>query len=209
VRLSPLAALLVAASATSHAHAGSCEELVRSARAHEASGDRDIALHQYDDAVSLDPTCSAAWLGLGALRVRTGNVAEAERVYSTALRHLPNLTGAMEGRARIRWQLGRVQEAEDDMERFVETALTGATDTRTALAGLVELAAWYASAHRDPAQLAVWRRIAALALGTDEALEARARTNITALVIVVGSADPVTHPPRVDLLRSVAARLRR
>jgi tetratricopeptide (TPR) repeat protein len=197
-------ALLIAAG---RARAGSCEELVKSARGHEARGEGDIALRQYHEAVSLDPTCSDGWLGLGALRVRTGDPAEAERVYTSALQHLPTLTGAIAGRARSRWSLGRSEEAEDDMRRYVDTAIT--TDVRAALQALVELASWYASIHRAPAQLASWRRIAALAHGTDDALEGRARTTIEALVLVVGSADPVTHPPRIDLLRSVAARLRR
>jgi tetratricopeptide (TPR) repeat protein len=204
--------------AAAHAHASSCDGLVQSARSHESSGEPDIALRQYNDAVSLDPTCASAWLGLGALRARTGDAAEAERVYSAALSHLPSLTSAIAGRARLRWQLGRTEEAEDDMRRYVDGAVT--TDVRAALSALVEVASWYGSVHRAPAQLATWRRVAALARGADPALEAKARTTIEALVLVVGPADPVTHPPAssneatraryafVELLRSVAARLR-
>jgi tetratricopeptide (TPR) repeat protein len=197
--------VLAVSGVAARATAGSCEELVRSARAHETHGETDIALRQYNDAVSLDPTCGDAWLGLGALRTKTGDVAEAERVYTSALTHVPSLTGAIAARARTRWQLGRPDEAQDDMLRYVDTE----GDKRTALAGLVELATWYATVHRDPAQLTIWRRIAALADGNDDALAKRARATIEALVLVVGPADPVTHPPRVDLLRSVAARLRR
>src|SRR5450631_4041375 len=80
--------------------ASSCDELVRSARAHEARAENDVALRQYNDAVSLDPTCSEGWLGLGALRAKTGDVAEAERVYNTALTHVPTLASAIAGRAR-------------------------------------------------------------------------------------------------------------
>ena len=189
------------------ASASSCDELVRSAKAHEAAGDNDRALHVYNDAVSLDPTCAAAWLGLGALRAKTGDAAEAERVYDAALSHLPSLADAIAGRARSRWHLGRGSEAEDDMRDYVERSAPN--DRRAALAGLVELASWYAQTNRAPAQLACWRRIAVLAHGFDDALEARARATAEALVIVVGPADPVTHPPRVDLLRSVVARLRR
>jgi len=57
-------------------------------------------------------------------------------------------------------------------------------------------------------QLASWRRVASLAHGHDDALETRARATIAALVLVVGPADPVTHPPLLSLLRSVVARLR-
>jgi tetratricopeptide (TPR) repeat protein len=189
------------------ASASSCDDLVRSAKAHEAAGDSDVALRVYNDAVRLDPTCAAAWLGLGNLRAKTGDAAEAERVFDAALTHVPSLPEAIAGRARSRWRLGRGSEAEDDMKEFVERSVPN--DPHAALAGLVELASWYAATNRPPAQLACWRRIAALAHGVDDALEARAKTTVRALAIVVGDADPVTHPPardlRRDLLRSVAA----
>ena len=126
--------------------------------------------------------------------------------YDAALTHVPTLAAAVAGRARARWNLGHAEQAEDDMRGYADKLAT--TDARAALAALVELSSWYAAEHRAPAQLACWRRIADLAHGVDAALEARAKTTATALAIVVGPADPVTHPPRVDLLRSVAARLR-
>jgi len=187
------------------AAAGSCDELVKSAKAHDASGDHDVALRQYNEAVSLDPTCAEAWLGLGSLRARMGDAAVAERVYDAALTHVPSLAAAIAGRARSRWSLGHAEEAEGDLRVYAEKL--AATDVRAALAAFVELASWYAAQNRAPAQLACWRRIEALAHGTDGALEARARTTAAALVIVVGPVDPVTHPPRRGLLRSVAARL--
>ncbi len=186
--------------------ASSCEELVRSARAHESTGESDVALRQYNEAVTLDATCAAAWLGLGDLRAKTGDAAEAERVYNTALLHVPALQTAIAGRARARWRLGRAEEAAEDMRAFAERAAP--SNPRAALAGLVELASWYASLHQAPAELACWRRIASLAHAVDGALETRARTTSEALAIVVGPADPVTHPPRSDLLRSVVARFR-
>jgi tetratricopeptide (TPR) repeat protein len=189
------------------ASAGSCDELVRSAKGHEGAGETDVALRMYNEAVTLDPTCADAWLGLGALRARTGDAAEAERVYDAALSHVPSLVGAIAGRARSRWRLGRGPEAEGDMRDYVERSAPN--DPRAALSGLVELASWYAQTNRPPAQLACWRRIAVLAHGVDDALEARARATAEALAILVGPADPVTHPPRVDLLRSVAAQAAR
>ena len=185
------------------AEAGSCDELVRSAKAHETAGETDVALRVYNDAVRLDPTCTNAWLGLGNLRAKTGDAAEAERVFDAALSHVPALSDAIAGRARSRWRLGRGPEAEEDMRQYVERSAPN--DPRAALAGLVELASWYAAMNRPPAQLACWRRVAALAHGVDDALETRAKTTVRALSLVVGPADPVTHPPRKDLLRSVAA----
>ena len=188
------------------ARAGSCDELVASARAHEKGGEPEIALRQYNDAVVLDPTCSAAWLGLGSLRARTGDPAEAERVYEAALTHVPSLAEAVAGRARARRQLGRAQEAEDDMRAYAD-GLASRGEARGSLAAWVELASWLGAENRPPAELACWRRIAELAQTLDPALESRARATVSALVWVVGDADPVTHPPRRDLLRSVAARL--
>ncbi len=185
------------------AFASSCDELVRSARSHEKQNEADVALRQYNDAVTLDPTCADAWLGLGDLRAKTGDAAEAERVYNTALLHVPDLQAAIAGRARARWRLGRADEAADDMRAFVDRSAP--SDPRAALAGLVELASWYASLHQAPAELACWRRVAAVAVGVDEALAQRARTTARALSIIVGPADPVAQPPRRDLLRSVAS----
>lgn len=195
--------MLVVIARRASASASSCDELVRSAKAHETAGENDVALRVYNDAVRLDATCAAAWLGLGNLRARTGDAAEAERVFDAALAHVPSFPEAIAGRARSRWRLGRGSEAEEDMRQFVDRSAPN--DPHAALAGLVELAGWYAAMNRPPAQLACWRRISSLAHGVDDALEARAKTTVRALSIVVGEADPVTHPPRRDLLRSVAA----
>ena len=91
------------------------------------------------------------------------------------------------------------------MRGYAERLAT--SNPHAALAAYVELASWLAAENRPPAQLACWRRIAELARGVDAALEARARATAYALVLVVGPADPVTHPPRAGLLRSLAARL--
>jgi tetratricopeptide (TPR) repeat protein len=185
----------------------SCDELVRSARLHEASGEPEAALRQYNDAVSLDATCAAAWLGLGSLRARMGDAAEAERVYDAALTHVPSLGEATLGRARTRWALGRRDEAESDMQRYVD--LTAATDRASALRALEELAGWYRALARPPAELACWRRVVLLAPDVDTRLAAKARGMVGALEIAVAEADPVRHPPpQSGLLRRVVARLR-
>jgi tetratricopeptide (TPR) repeat protein len=190
----------------SPAWASSCDELVRLAHAHEASGEPDVALRQYTDALSIDATCRAAWLGLGALRARMGDAAEAERVFDAALQHVPTLGEATLGRARTRWALGRREEAEGDMQRYVEVAASA--DVPAALQALQELAGWYRTIGRAPAELACWRRIADLAAPLDAPVAARARAAAFALEIVVGDADPVHRPPRRDLLRNVVATLR-
>ena len=157
--------------------------------------------------MTLDATCGPAWLGLGSLRARMGDAAEAERVFDAALAHVPSLDQAALGRARSRWALGRHEEAEQDMQHYIELSL--ATSVPAALSALEELAGWYRAIGRAPAELACWRRIAALAPGVDGALATRARALTGALEIVVGDADPVRHPARSDLLRRVVASLRR
>src|SRR5262249_9043067 len=47
-------------------------ELVRLARSHEQAHQEDLALRRYMEALSLDPTCEEAYLGLGSLRARRG-----------------------------------------------------------------------------------------------------------------------------------------
>src|SRR5258706_3635607 len=96
----------VLAAPSVHAASSSAAELVREARAQEAGREDELAIRRYSEALSLDPTCGDAYLGLGALRLRLGDAREAERVYSVALAHLPSLATALVGRAEARRALG-------------------------------------------------------------------------------------------------------
>jgi tetratricopeptide (TPR) repeat protein len=175
-------------------------ELLREAREHEARQDDFVAIRRYTEAIALDPTLGDAYLGLAALRLRRGDAREAERVYDVALSHLPAFGAALVGRAEARWALGYRAEAELDLETYAR----GAEDP----GALRELAGWYAQEAQTPAQLAVWRRIHALAMAkTDAALEHEARTMVRALQLVVDAADPVTRPAASDPVRRVIARV--
>jgi tetratricopeptide (TPR) repeat protein len=143
------------------------------------------------EALTLDPASEEAWLGLGALRIRIGEAAEAERVFDAALRRVPTLHKATAGRARARWALGRHAEAEGDMATYA----TQEGD----LDALRELAGWYAADGRTPAQLATWRRLFSLA--PDEATQKEARRMVRALVILVDGADPASSPAGPDATR--------
>lgn len=183
------------------AHASSALELVRMARAHEIAHEEEIALRRYNDALSLDPTCEEAYLGLGSLRARRGDLREAERVYSVALEHFPQSREARVARAYVRRALGANMDAIDDLLMGMEE------DART----LRILATWYGEDGQAPAQLAVWRRIAAIAEHTnDTTLRHEARTMVKALIILVGLADPAAFPsddgPGVRRTMSVLAR---
>lgn len=183
------------------ASASSALELVKIARAHEASREEDLAVRRYMEALSLDPTCEEAYLGLGALRARRGDLREAERVYNLALEHLPGLRAARLGRAYVRRALGARAEAMDDL-------LSGAEEDPAALR---VLATWYGEEGQTPAQLAVWRRIIGRAEATQNAiLLHEARTMVRALVILVGPADPAAAPATDDKsFRKLASMLAR
>jgi tetratricopeptide (TPR) repeat protein len=201
-------ALLVLASALVATGAGasptsvaSAAELVRQAREHEPT-DELLALRRYSEALAIDPTNHDAYLGLGALRFRRGDLREAERVYDAALYRLPALSAALVGRADARWALGMRAAAEDDLEQYAQV-----TDD---VATLRKLAGWYSDDARPLAQLATWRRIHALARShEDEALEREARTMVRALQIVVGTTDPVASPATADPVRRGIARVAR
>jgi tetratricopeptide (TPR) repeat protein len=154
------------------------------------------------EALTVDPTSEDAWLGLGALRLKLGDAAEAERVYAAALGRVPALHRALEGRARARWALGHHAEAEADLEAYA--AIEGGAPS------LRELAGWYGQEGRTPAQLATWRRLLAMATGgEDAAAEHEARRMVRALVILVDGADPAAWPAGPDATRRALATIAR
>jgi len=209
-RRAAIAALVGAAalSAAAPAEASGAEELLREARAHEAAHEDDVALRRYTDALALDPTCAPCYLGLASLRARLGDAREAERVYSTALEHVPGLREALLGRARSRRAIGWRREAEEDLEAYAASA--SAREGGGDPAALGELAAWYGEDGRVPAQLATWRRVRVLAERRGDApLVARARTMVKALQILVGPADPAVAPVDPDRTRRAIAAVAR
>jgi tetratricopeptide (TPR) repeat protein len=187
-------ALLLLAPAPARATPSS-DELVRQARAHEAAHEDDVAVRRYMEALDLDATAEDAWLGLGALRLRLGEPAEAERVYDAALQRVPLLRRAV-------WAQGKHARAEGDLDVYAT-----ATDDTPALR---ELAGWYGMDGRTPAQLATWRRLLAQAVrGGDAAAEHEARRMVRALVILTDGADPASSPPQRDPTRRGLAQIAR
>jgi tetratricopeptide (TPR) repeat protein len=176
----------------------SADELVRQARAHEAAHDDAVAVRRYMEALSIEPRNAEAWIGLAALRMKMGEAAEAERVYSAALDRIPSLQIALDGRARARWAQGRHDEAEADLSAFATA--------QASVAALHDLADWYGLDRRTPAQLAIWRRLQALAVErADSAAEREARRMVRALVILVDCADPASSPVEPDATRRALA----
>ncbi len=199
-RLPALALVIAAYPARGASASPSSDELVRQARAHEAAHEDDVALRRYTDALSEDRTSVDAWLGLGALRMRLGDAAEAERVYDTALAQVPTLRLALQGRARARWAVGRHADAEDDMDAYAE--LEGGASA------LRELAEWLGTDGRAPAELAIWRQLLSMARADEDArLEQEARKMVRALVILVDGSDPAASPVEPDATRRALAKI--
>jgi tetratricopeptide (TPR) repeat protein len=191
------------AAAASPAHANtSSDELVRQGKLHEACDEADSALRSYTDALALDPTSGDAYLGLGSVRLRLGQAREAERVYSTALEHIPTLTAALAGRAHARRALGARDLADRDLADY-------ATMTKS-VASWRELAKWFGEEGRLTAELSVWRGLRDFADShSDAALAATARVEIRALVVLAKPIDPAAYPATDDLTRRTLANIAR
>jgi hypothetical protein len=98
--------------------------------------------------------------------------------------------------------MARRREAEDALDTYA----TLEDDP----AALRELAGWYGSEGRTPAQLATWRRLLARALrGDDETAAREARRMVRALVILVDGADPAASPAQPDATRRALAAIAR
>jgi tetratricopeptide (TPR) repeat protein len=181
----------------------SSDELVRQAREHEARRDDDVAARRYSEAVGLEPTAGAAYLGLGALRLRHRDFREAERVYAVALAQVAGLHVALAGLARARWGLGRHVDAEATMETYL-AAEPGDVEA------LREVATWYGADGFAPAQLAAWRRLLVLAgASNDEGGVRAARATVRALQLLIGPADPAAAPVAPSPTRATIARVAR
>lgn len=193
---------MVLASASAARANASSDELVRQGQIHEACDEALSALRSYTDALAIDPTSGNAYLGLAHVRMRLGQPREAEIVYSTALEHVPNLNEALAGRARARHALGAHDLADRDLYDYAKTT--------NSVGAWRELAKWYGEEGRFTAELSVWRGLLDFAQShSDAALEASARTEMRALVILSKPIDPAAYPATNDLTRDVIARIAR
>ena len=180
----------------------SAQALIEEGRAFEALQRDDRAIRQYSEAVKLDRSCGAAYLGLGAVRLRTSDAREAERVYTVAISNVPTLAEAYAGRARARRLAGDRDGARQDMAKYATL--------RGGIPSLKELARSYGEDGLAPAQLATWRLILDLARIARDDRETREATRmVKALSIFVGVADPVLHPSRTFGTRAALAHIAR
>ncbi len=158
---------------------------MRRGRSDERQGEAIRAMTEYTRAIQLDPTYGAAILRLARLRQAAGELREAERLCTTAVRLREYHTQALVQRAHLYRDSGRDAEAFRDLRAAVDS-----DETNTALHR--ELAGWYARRRMWPAALAEWRRLAAL-LETrpGSAALGEARLQVKALAELAGPSDPV------------------
>jgi len=180
-------------------------ELVRQGESHAARGDGAAATRRLLEAISFDPTYGPAYLALAARHEATGDVVEAERVYTAGLERVAGFAEGHAARGNLRRRLGRLREAGADFE----AALSFAPEHKAALEGLYTT---YVALSALPAALATSRRMEVLAEARgDTAAHKEARARSRALVVLLAEMDPVAAGARDrgPLRRALARQARR
>lgn len=189
--------------------ASSAAVLVDAGKAREVAGDELGALARYHDALTIDPTSSAAYLALGALRVKRNELLEAEQVYTQGVQRVPGSIPLRLGRARIhRLREHWFEAAEDVRIAHAMTAFDGSDNEVTVLR---EAAAVFRAARWNAPEIAIWRRLWSIGIARqDAALSKEASIQARALGLFMGELDPVlAGKAGTDLRRSFAAIVRR
>lgn len=196
-------ALLTAAaigSISSASSASSATELFASGKRAEATHDDDVAARRYSEALALDGSLAEAWMALGALRTRQGDLREAERVYAVFVSRVPSSVAAHLAHAESLHALGRTEDAAAEIEIVA----------RVAPRERKRLGAWYAEDGLYPAALATWRAVLAQAVSEgDDETSTEARAMVRALVLFAKPCDPAAFPSSDDKLRKLLGKVAR
>ncbi|MCU0657328.1 MAG: response regulator [Polyangiaceae bacterium] len=162
----------------------------------QAASQPEAAARLYLDAIQIDGSYGAAYLGLGALREQSGDAREAEQVYSEAIEHLPGFWEARQARAKLRRRLQRRAEARADLGEALALR-------RSDGALLEQLAAWCAEDGDFPRALALYRQLRwQLEQQGDGAGVGRVKLRVKALGLLVAELDPLrARHPRRDATR--------
>jgi len=189
--------------------ASSAALLISQGKQKEADGDELTALKRYADAVAMDPTSEEAYLALGALRTRRGELSEAEEVYSAAMKRIPASVELVFGRARSRRLWGRHALAAEDLTRAL--MMVGSAGSSREITIVREVIALKREQKEPAAELSGWRRLLAIAKQTnDVALAKEASLQVRALGIFVGDVDPaILGRSATDLDRKTFASIAR
>jgi tetratricopeptide (TPR) repeat protein len=135
----------------------------------------------------MDPSYAPAYLALGSLRERLGDLSEAEQCYSAAARYERTATQALVLRAHLRKRLGRMVEATHDLEAALEKSPADRSRWD-------ELVRWYVEQGAWPAALATCRRLlggAELGLELTAQERAKVQRQVAGLALLAAETDPV------------------
>lgn len=189
--------------------ASSALVLVDAGKAREAAGDELGALSRYHEALGIDPTSAPAYLSLGALRIRRGELYEAEQVYSQGIARVPGSIALRLGRAKVHRLREHFTEAADDVR--LAHAMTSYDGSDTEIGVLREAASLFRSARWNAPEIAIWRRLWSIGVAHGDATLAKeASIQARALGLFMGELDPVlAGKVGTDPRRSFAAIVRR
>jgi tetratricopeptide (TPR) repeat protein len=198
--LATLLSTMALAFVPSAAHASSATELVASGKRAEASHEDDVAARRYTDALALDGTLDEAWMALGALRTRQGDLREAERVYAVFVSRRQASVAAHLAHAESLHAIGRTEEAAAEIDIVA----------RVAPRERKRLGVWYAEDGLYPAALATWRAVLAQAVSEgDDETSTEARAMVRALVLFAKPCDPAAFPASDDKIRKLLGKVAR
>lgn len=85
-----------------------------------AEGKLDLARNIFKGLIALDPFDAYFHLAFGAVEQRAGNYDEADQAYTRSLKFNPASTTALANRGEVRFQLGKVLEAAQDLKDAID-----------------------------------------------------------------------------------------
>jgi tetratricopeptide (TPR) repeat protein len=158
------------------------EELADRGRRLEEAQRLTEAIGAYSESIKLDPSHGETLMALAKLRLRLGEMSEAELLLTTAARYGSVAAEALTLRAHLRQAEGRGAEAARDLEIAANLSPDDAARIR-------ELSAMYAARGAWPPALSLWRRAAAIS--REEQRDRETKVEVRALTLLAAELDPV------------------
>jgi tetratricopeptide (TPR) repeat protein len=186
----------------------SAKLLVAQGRERFTAGDDLTAMTRFFEAIEMDPSNVDGYLGLADVRLKRGELSEAESLDSLAISRAPTAAKAWLARGRVRRRLDRRDAASVDLGVALAESIEP-TPLRAEI--LRDVASLERALGRPASELGAWRmlRATAEALG-DEATAKEASIQSRALGLYLGDLDPARRREAGDFVRgSIAVVARR